>query len=91
MRQDVWSDHANTLTICAQRIHCIHMKNYKNIRISAENYQELLEYKAECEKENGRSLSFDDAIELLFTEIAGLEYELGSERLKYKIAFSNKK
>ena len=57
-----------------------------NINITLKNLEKdkelLLDYKADCEKENKRPLSFDNAIDLLFTEVAGLEYELGSERLK---------
>lgn len=78
------AERAKPLKICAHRIHCIHMKKFKNIRISEENYQDLLEYKADCEKINRCSLSFDDAIEMLFTEIAGLEFEVASERLRAK-------
>ena len=57
------------------------MKTNKTIRLSADVYNELLTYKAELEIENQRSLSFNDAIELLFTELAGLEYEATSTRL----------
>lgn len=60
------------------------MKNTKTIRVSEETYKELLAHKAELEIENQQVLSFDDTIELLFTEVAGLEHELASERLKNK-------
>jgi predicted CopG family antitoxin len=60
------------------------MKETKTIRVSQDIYEELLSYKAELEIINRRPLSFDDAIDLLFNEIAGLEHELGSERVKAK-------
>lgn len=60
------------------------MKTTKTIRVSEKTYKELLTYKAELEIENQQVLSFDDTIELLFTEVAGLEHELISERLKSK-------
>ncbi|GAB5445485.1 MAG: hypothetical protein Gyms2KO_03580 [Gymnodinialimonas sp.] len=44
----------------------------------------LLTYKAELEITNKRSLSFDDAVELLFVEVAGYEYEAATQRLEEK-------
>lgn len=58
------------------------MSNTKIIRISKDTYEELLSYKAALEIENRQRLSFSDAIEMLFGEVAGLEYELGSVRLR---------
>ena len=60
------------------------MKKTKTIRVSQDTYEELLNFKAELEIINRCPLSFDDAIELLFVEVAGLEHELGSERLRTK-------
>ena len=57
------------------------MKQTKTIRLSADTYSELLTYKAALEIENQRSLSFDDAVELLLSELAGVEYEAASAKL----------
>ncbi|MEM1150428.1 MAG: hypothetical protein AAGI03_07700 [Pseudomonadota bacterium] len=57
------------------------MTSTKTIRLNVETYRELLAYKAELEIENGRTLSFDDAVDLLFSELAGREYELASMKL----------
>jgi len=54
----------------------------KNIAVSEEVYQELLSYRAEVQKQNSKSLSFSDAIELLLTELAGDEYAAASDRLE---------
>lgn len=63
------------------------MENSKTIRVSETTYKELLAYKAELEIENAQRLSFDEAIDLLFSEVAGLEHELISERLKHKRSY----
>jgi len=53
----------------------------KAIKVSQEVYEQLLSYRADCEKANKQRLSFSDAIDLLFTELAGLEYEVGSQKM----------
>ncbi len=67
------------------------MKKTKTIRVGEENYKELIAYKAELEIINKQPISFDEAIEMLFNEIAGLEYELGSERVNTLRANRNSK
>lgn len=64
------------------------MKPTKTIRVSEETYQQLLAYKAELEIENRQPLSFDAAIDMLFGECAGLEYDAASERLARRQAES---
>ena len=54
----------------------------KTIRISEQTYQELADYRSELERINDQSVSLDEAIDLLFGEVCGLEYELASERQK---------
>lgn len=57
------------------------MKKYRTIRLSEETYQDLLKFRAELELENRSRVSFDEAIELLFTEIHGLEYEMANQKI----------
>jgi len=56
------------------------MKKYKTIRVSEEIYVELLDYRAQLEQANRSRLSLDQAIDLLFTELHGNEYEAASKR-----------
>ena len=49
------------------------MRNYRTIRVSEDTYQELLDYRAQLEIANRSRISFDQAIDLMFTEIHGLE------------------
>ncbi|MFD1156821.1 hypothetical protein [Roseovarius aestuarii] len=58
------------------------MNKTKTIRVSQDTYEQLIAYKAQIEIENRQTVSFDETIDLLLGEIAGLEYELASERLR---------
>ena len=57
------------------------MKFSKTIRVSDETYQQILAYRADLEKINKTRISFDKAIDMLFGEVAGLEYEVASLKL----------
>lgn len=60
------------------------MKTYKTIRVSQDTYEELLEYRASLEKINRCRISFNDALDMLFGEVAGAQYEIACERGRFK-------
>ena len=55
-------------------------KTYKTIRVSQDTYEELLAYRANLEQINRCRVSFDESINLLFGEVAGMEYEIASQK-----------
>ena len=59
-------------------------KTYKTIRVSADTYENLIDYRAEQELHNRSRVSFDEAIDMMFGEIAGLDYEVTSQRQEIK-------
>lgn len=54
----------------------------KNIAVSEEVYRELIDFRAELQKQNSCSISFNDTIDLMLNELASNDTVAAMDRLE---------